>query len=225
LAATVAAAPLLGGAAASSHFAPVMRDSAQAQMAANSVVTSGPSAPAGTYAFEVVNAYGQPIRWNPCELIRFAVVSAGAPAGWLHDVVYAVDSMVQKTGIGVHSLGIFPSVASLPRSAQLVIEWSRSLNAGDRVGLTTYWYYNDPGYTPQIVMAHIQILSTLRAGGGSGELPVMLHELGHAMGLAHTPNMPEAMSPVDRGYSAYQSGDVAGLYRLGRAPGCRGFYS
>ena len=54
-------------------------------------------------------------------------------------------------------------------------------------------------------------------------LLVLLHELGHAMGLAHTTGA-EVMNPYDQGYANYQSGDRAGLSRLGSGQGCVGFY-
>jgi predicted Zn-dependent protease len=69
--------------------------------------------------------------------------------------------------------------------------------------------------------AHIRISSHLVAGSanGVGEEPVLLHELGHAMGLDHF-NGPVVMSPLDRGYSSYQPGDLAGLAALYHPASC-----
>jgi hypothetical protein len=41
-----------------------------------------------------------------------------------------------------------------------------------------------------------------------GEEPVLLHEPGHAVGLAHFDG-PTVMNPLDRGYPTFRPGDVA----------------
>lgn len=62
--------------------------------------------------------------------------------------------------------------------------------------------------------AEIRISTRLSSGAGfDGELPVLLHELGHAVGLAHFTG-PVVMNPVDSGFASYQSGDLEGLARL-----------
>jgi hypothetical protein len=49
----------------------------------------------------------------------------------------------------------------------------------------------------------------------------ILHELGHAMGLDHVSNSRQLMYPMlQRNLYGLQSGDKAGLYKLGRASGC-----
>jgi hypothetical protein len=92
------------------------------------------------------------------------------------------------------------------------------------VGLTTFSYYLDAAYTPELVHANVQLLAGMGAGGGMGELPVLLHELGHAVGLGHTPTAGEVMNPVDQQLSTYQLGDLNGLWSVGANKGCAGFY-
>ncbi len=177
------------------------------------------------YTFEVTNAAGQPARWNPCEPVRYAVVDAGAPTGWQTDVGDAISRVAAATDLPLVDDGTYASTSEVPSSATLTIRWVSTLTSGDMVGLTTYWYYDLSGYTPQLVSARIELLSSLHGGAAQGgELPVLLHELGHAFGLGHTPGAPEVMNPVDQGYSAYQPGDLAGLARVGETQGCAGFY-
>ncbi|MFT8878713.1 MAG: matrixin family metalloprotease [Oenococcus sp.] len=42
-------------------------------------------------------------------------------------------------------------------------------------------------------------------------LPVAMHELGHALGLAHSSSRDSVMYPIDQGKSELSSGDLAGL--------------
>jgi hypothetical protein len=184
---------------------------------------AGPPPADGHYTFEVTNAAGVPARWNPCDAVTYAVVVPGAPAGWQHDVSNALAQVRSATGLSLVNAGVYNSAAQVPVSAKLVISWASVLTSGDMVGLTTYWYYNVAGYVPEIVSAQVQLLSSLPAGGGTGELPVLLHELGHALGLGHTPGAPDVMNPIDQHLSGYQLGDRNGLWRLGATGGCAGF--
>ncbi len=177
------------------------------------------------YTFEVTSSSGQPARWNPCEAVHYAVVTAGAPAAWAADVADAIGQVSAATGLSFVEDGAFPSFGQVPGGSKLTISWSPGLTGGDAVGLTTYYYILDSPWTPQITQAKVQLLSSLTGGGGpAGEVPVLLHELGHAMGLGHYPG-PEVMNPVDQGMATYQAGDLAGLARVGASQGCAGFYS
>src|SRR5579875_3728628 len=48
--------------------------------------TTTTTAPGPLYSFEVTNTAGQPARWDPCEVVTYAVVDQDAPAGWQADV-------------------------------------------------------------------------------------------------------------------------------------------
>ena len=65
---------------------------------------------------------------------------------------------------------------------------------------------------------------SLRPGFGAGTTrgQLLLHELGHVVGLRHVTLTSQAMYPLllQRQVSAYHAGDLAGLRRLGRPAGC-----
>ena len=145
--------------------------------------------------------------------------------GWSADVQAAVAQLTAATGLQLVSAGTFATTSSIPAGTDITISWVPSLSGGDTVGLTTFYYINSPAYTPQMVGANIQVLQTVRAGAGqNGELPILLHELGHAVGLGHTPGQPEIMNPYVQPDSTYQPGDLNGLRAVGSGGGCSGFY-
>jgi hypothetical protein len=64
------------------------------------------------------------------------------------------------------------------------------------------------------------LLASYGAGTSLGEL--LLHELGHVVGLGHTSDRAQVMFPdiLPLGTAAYGAGDLTGLRQLGRAAGC-----
>ena len=47
---------------------------------------------------------------------------------------------------------------------------------------------------------------------------MLLHELGHVLGLDHVDNADELMNDDNLGLTAYGPGDLAGLRQLGNGP-------
>ena len=165
--------------------------------------------PAGAhYTFEGCSG-GQPLRWTRCSNLAVAVDTTNAPPGWYTDTTNALGQLARATGLRFRVT---------TNSADIAISWDRtlSLRGGghpDKAGLTSLSMQS--GLTNVTLRsADIQISSMLSSGSGlSGEVPVLLHELGHAVGLGHYQG-PEVMNPVDQGYSTFQTGDLAGLTAL-----------
>lgn len=192
---------------------------------------------------------GYPDRWNPCEPIHWVVNLQSAPAGAMPSVFGAIRRVSKATGIRFEFDGQTRTTPVIQVTSQmrapsgawrpLLISW------GDRsliVKLT-----HDP--------IHVGAVGVPRPGSGptaneyvSGvvivngaiDIPlgfgvrwslgvVLMHELGHVMGLAHVPSAHEIMwSPnvvgaaprPDIRQSTYGSGDLAGLRALGHDAGC-----
>jgi predicted Zn-dependent protease len=74
------------------------------------------------------------------------------------------------------------------------------------------------------VVMNVKYDADYRAGFGSGETrgEVLLHELGHAVGLQHVSDRAQMMYPsaIPRARAAYGKGDLAGLKKVGKPAGC-----
>jgi hypothetical protein len=79
-------------------------------------------------------------------------------------------------------------------------------------------------YVTGVVAIDAGAAKSLPAGFGAGSTTgdLLLHELGHVMGLGHTTDITQVMYPdlVSRPASGYGAGDLAGLQRIGHAAGC-----
>jgi hypothetical protein len=118
--------------------------------------------------------------------------------------------------------------------AQLVVAWARAGTGTGRSNLLTggeagvgsiSWASSTTsqmriGDAAVVMRRGVHLLSGFTSGGSTGTL--LLHELGHAMGLQHVSYPREVMYPVISSLSpgGYTTGDRTGLYRLGAAMGC-----
>lgn len=120
--------------------------------------------------------------------------------------------------------------------AQLVIAWAfqgsnlarreSNLLTGDEAGVGTNSWRSS--YSSQlrvldgavVLKRGVWLKSWFAPGASTGAL--LLHELGHVIGLRHVSDVHQIMYPVFGPYSpgVYQAGDLAGLARIGRRAGC-----
>lgn len=192
------------------------------------------------WAPEFVDQYGHPARWDPCLPIHYVVNTVSAPAGALADLRRALATVSRATGLTFVDDGTTSEIPTPDRSAYqparygkrwapMLVAWvSRSrtslIDEADAEGVTV------PIAVPTsqggvLVSAEValntdqQLPVGFRTDGAS-EGEVLLHELGHAVGLAHVANRADAMFPTVRGIAAYGEGDLAGLAAVGRGAGC-----
>ncbi len=200
------------------------------------------------YAFIEETLVGGPTRWNGCGAITYALELRQAPRYAEADVLTAFDSLGRATSLrfvraDVPRIGLgdtFERMADREHGMtdlgpDVVLVWvsharyARMVDA-DRVRrpsiATTFWFTTS-GARPELVGA-VVILDAKTAGEGGfdgwwSHGATVLHELGHAVGLAHVDDPDQIMYGgrwPDLDTSGWGSGDLEGLRRLGRADDC-----
>ena len=182
-------------------------------------------------------------RWNPCSTITYRVNATDGPPSALQDTKGAVARIEEATGLDLEYLGptnLVPQDSSAdrhPADTQIVIAWaSRQQSAmisGDQVagvGGPMGWggTVEEDGSAVVTWRRGTVVLNTefnwLPAGFGDGTTigKLLMHELGHVVGLGHAGGESQVMYPtLMRGYpTAWGAGDLSGLHSLGAAEGC-----
>lgn len=196
-----------------------------------------PRGEASEYRFTVTS---QVARWDPCQPIGWRVNLRRATRGALADTRAAFWRLGQITGLTFRYRGSAAGVPQMdsnpwfPADTQIVVAWVRATTLfdyapeGDAVAAPYYLagYHNTDGSPAyRIASGSVVIRARPRWPGGYGpgltRGDILLHELGHLMGLAHVDSPAEMMFPVmTRGRARYGLGDLAGLAAHGAAMGC-----
>jgi hypothetical protein len=183
---------------------------------------------------------GKPVRWNPCAAIHWRFRTSGAPSGALTMVKSAVSAVSSATGIRWVYDGptsSTPTSSWLPKTSTgirpVLIGWTDGSHSdllrgqpASVLGMTRTAYFGITLNGVQLAATKAAVIALDRTNrlpltGSVSWKTTLLHELAHAAGLAHVSNSHELMYPVlQRGLYGLQSGDKAGLYRLGRSAGC-----
>jgi hypothetical protein len=141
----------------------------------------------------------------------------------------------------INGVSVFQALQQhLRTGVDFVVAWARqgvghdasNLLVGDEAGVGTITWASSPRLS--LLPSQVRILSAavvikkgaggLRPGFGAGgtEGTLLLHELGHAVGMRHSKDPTQVMYPVI-GYSSpasYAAGDRNGLAREGAGHGC-----
>ncbi|MBT2547615.1 matrixin family metalloprotease [Arthrobacter sp. ISL-65] len=200
-----------------------------------------PPKPSDSYKFLAVNSDGSPVGYSPCRPLHYVVNARLAPEGAAGLVPLAIQTISRATGIQFVDDGATdeePSDQRTPyqpgaygdRWAPLLISWTTpdaAQKLGGKVigtgGSTHYSYGNGPKsyVTGSLELDAPQMAMELeRPDGTAYATAVILHELGHVMGLEHVDDPVQLMYPEIGAPDGLAAGDLNGLYQLGRAP-CR----
>lgn len=194
--------------------------------------------PSASFRFEGTQTDGgNPVAWSPCRPIHFVVRALHSPTGGRRALDQAIAKVSAATGLTFVDDGSTDEAPSSQREpyqperygdrwAPVLIAWATPKEVPDfgvdiageagatRVttpsGDSTYIggvVYLDPTKYTEI---------TTRSGQAVAD-SVILHELGHLVGLAHVNDAAQIMWPRGNsaGLTGYQDGDAAGLRALG----------
>ncbi len=194
-----------------------------------------------SYKFLATNGDGSPVGYSPCRPLHYVVNAALAPPGAERLVDDSIRTISQATGITFINDGPTNEASSPTRApyqkerygdrwAPLLIAWTTPEQApqlkGPVIGTggSTHFSFGDGPksfVTGSLELDAPQITEDLdRAEGAAYATAVILHELGHVMGLEHVTDPTQLMYPEIGSPAGLADGDLNGLYELSHAK-CR----
>lgn len=190
----------------------------------------------GTYRFLATQPGGeQPVGWNPCRPVRYQVNPQDAPEDWRELVDDGVAEVSAATGLEFQDEGTTDDRGFDDRSGGIgiggpdpvLIGWADEDEveglAGDVAGLAGPVTLSRAGYGRYVsgmVVLDADTYADLdgAVGGRAQQRAILIHELGHLVGLAHVDDEGELMHATNLGRTEFGPGDLTGLALLGRVP-------
>ncbi len=173
----------------------------------------------------------EPVSYNPCRPIHYVVNPVGAPPDYRDLVQQAVAEVARATGFEFEYDGTtddrdFEHRGGLSHSpTPVLIGWATADEvpglAGDIAGLggsaSVERTPDHDTYVTGMVALDAEVFSRVdRQPGGFEQLrAIVMHELGHVVGLAHVHDPSELMYDDNLGRTSFGPGDLEGLARLG----------
>ncbi len=198
--------------------------------------------PNGSYRFSPTFG-SSPIRWDPCQPIRYVVNLGGYPDSNRRMIGEAVERLEAATGLALLPAGdttfmptnADPSPISFTDGAfrrdafEIVIALSDEIqtdmvpdSVAGKAATNTIGTRRGAAISTASVVVDMGDVGGNPEWSSGGAGPVVLHELAHAVGLDHVLDMTQVMNPfaLPGGPTTYAAGDLTGLWQLGAAGGC-----
>jgi hypothetical protein len=198
-------------------------------------------ADSGSYAFlsHQDGNSSDPVGYDPCKPVQVRINPKDAPPGYLTLVKDAMARVSRATGLKLEYVGTtddrphweseyVPSLLGEPRRTPALVSWAspsevpqlkgRVAGIGGSVAVSVqggrYRYVSGGVTLDRAVFREL----AASADGRREARAIVLHELGHLVGLAHVHDRDELMNADNVGMLDFGPGDLAGLARLGATP-------
>lgn len=210
-----------------------------AQGPAERRVPEVPVTTTGAYAFITVDDDGVPVRVDPCRPVHWVIATADMPEFARAEVMAAVEDIAARTGLEFVFDGETDEVAAFDRSvfqdrygegyAPLIIGWSDEARTPDLAGTVSGVGGSSaiPGAfgtqrylrSGVVILDVVDLQSYLASTSGALQVrAIIMHELAHALGLAHVEDPAQLMHPTNNNQLTWGDGDLAGLAIAGAGP-------
>lgn len=196
-------------------------------------------APGGTYAFleHQPGAPDDPVAWEPCRAIRYEVNPHGAPDDPEEAVAFVAEAVAEisaVTGLQFDYVGRTDrrpawkrEFVPVGRTEPVLVAWATEDEVdeldGDVAGVGGAVAVSDGQhdwlrYVTGAVTLDEEVFDRLEGerDGARYQRAILLHELGHVVGLGHVDSPAELMFPDNVGQLGFGQGDLNGLVRLGK---------
>jgi hypothetical protein len=193
----------------------------------------------GTYRFVATHDDGSPVAYDPCRPVHYVIRSAHAPAGGNRAVRAAFTRVGELTGLRfVHDGTTTESPVEHrepfqpdrygDRWAPVLVSWVSASEdpafSGDLAAQAGSVPVTVPGSPTVLVTGTVELgaeqFADMLGPGGAGDQAraVLLHEIGHLVGLDHVRDKSQLMYPTESDVRDFAAGDRTGLTALGGGP-------
>jgi hypothetical protein len=196
--------------------------------------------PASGYRFDALQDDKKTaVAWSPCRPVHYVVRAKNQPSWGAAALRAAFAQLHKATGLtfvydgttteGTRTLKtLYQPQRYGDRWAPVVISWTKpsetKILKGTVAGVTNVFWWQVGTEPAALVSGMVQLdtpdlVRIARLAGTTSARGVILHELGHLVGLGHVKDKRQNMYPVISARNVrYASGDLAGLKLLGQGP-------